>query len=96
MLVAVELNFSQPVLNVVEGLLLGDVVDQESANSTAVVGARDGSEVLLSCGVPDLQLDVLVVYLDGLGPEFHPDGDIVRETCLVLDELQHNARLSDA
>jgi hypothetical protein len=73
-----------------------DVVDEQGADGAAVVGTGDGAEVLLACGVPDLQFDGLVANGDGLGAELHPDGDVVRGPRLVLDELQHDAGLAHA
>ncbi len=52
----------------------GDVVDHEGAGGAAVVGARDSPESLLSCGVPDLQLDLLPGDLDDSRTELNADG----------------------
>ena len=49
------LNVSQPLGDVVEGVSVGDVVDQHDAHRAAVVGRRDGVEPLLTGGVPNLQ-----------------------------------------
>ena len=54
-LVGVLLNVSQPLGDVVEGLGVGDVVDQHDAHRAAVVGRRDGVEPLLTGGVPNLK-----------------------------------------
>ena len=56
-------NVPDPVLDVVEALLVGDVVDQHDAHGAAVVGGGDGAEPLLASCVPDLQLDLLPIQL---------------------------------
>ena len=60
----VLLDVADPVLDVVEALLVGDVVDEHDAHGPAVVGRGDGAEPLLAGRVPDLQLDLLPVKLD--------------------------------
>lgn len=47
------------------GLVLCDIVDEESSYGAAVVGARDCSVALLTGCIPDLRLDGLVVDGDG-------------------------------
>ena len=45
-------NVADPVLYIVEGLLVGDVVDEHDAHRSPVVGRRDRSEPLLTCRIP--------------------------------------------
>jgi hypothetical protein len=42
----------QPLLDVVEGVHVGDIVDDADAVGAAVVGGSDGSEALLAGGIP--------------------------------------------
>jgi hypothetical protein len=44
-----------------ERSLIGDVVYEENAHGTAIVGCRNGSETFLAGGIPDLQLDALAI-----------------------------------
>ncbi len=60
---------------------LCDVVDEERTCCAAVVAPGDGSEALLACGIPELELDALVSDLDEAARELDADG--VRG--LVLD-----------
>lgn len=48
----VSVDLLQPLLHVVERVHVGDIVDDADAVGTSVVGGGDGSETLLSCGVP--------------------------------------------
>lgn len=96
MLVPVHLHLLQPVFDVIERLLLGDIIDQQSSDGTPVVGPGDRPEILLPSGVPDLQLNVFIFDLDGLRPELNPDGHIVREPSFILYELEDDTRLSDS
>lgn len=51
-LCSVAVNFLQPLLDVVEGVHVGDIVDNADAVGTAVVGRGDGAETLLTGGIP--------------------------------------------
>ena len=65
-------NVPDPVLDVVEALLVGDVVDQHDAHGAAVVGRGDGAESLLPRSVPDLKLDLLSIQLYSSNLEINP------------------------
>ena len=56
------LDLLEPGGDIVEGLLLGDVVDQDDPVRALVVGRGDRLEALLPGRVPDVQLELLVVY----------------------------------
>ena len=68
----VLLDIPDPVLDVVEALLVGDVVDEHDAHRPAVVGRGDGAEPLLPGGVPDLKLDLLAIKLNSSNLEINP------------------------
>ena len=57
-------NIPDPVLDVVEALLVGDVVDQHDPHGPAIVGRGDRPEPLLSRRVPDLEFDLFAIELD--------------------------------
>ena len=57
----VSVNFVQPLLDIVEGIGVRDIVHDNNTVGTAVVGGGDGSETLLSGRIPNLQLDCLCV-----------------------------------
>jgi len=57
------LDVPDPVLDVIETLLVGDVVDEHDPHGPPVVGRGDGPEPLLARSVPYLQLDLLTVQL---------------------------------
>ena len=57
----VLLDIPDPVLDVVEALLVGDVVHQHDAHGAPVVGRGDSPEPLLTRRVPDLKLDLLSI-----------------------------------
>ena len=57
----VLLDVPDPVLDVVETLLVGDVVHQHDAHGAPVVGRGDSPEPLLTRRVPDLKLDLLSI-----------------------------------
>lgn len=71
----------EPLLHVGEGVAPRDVVDEQRAGGAAKVGLGDGAERLLAGGVPDLELDLLVVVRgvarDDAGAEFDAYSDVV-------------------
>ena len=78
----------QPAGDVLVGLVLGDVVDKESANGTTVVCAGDCAVALLAGGIPDLSLDGLVVDLDAAGGELDADSGLAVEVGFVAGETR--------
>ena len=53
-LASVSINLVQPLLHVVEGLVIGNVVYYDDAVSATIIRGGDGTESLLSRSVPDL------------------------------------------
>lgn len=85
----------QPPRHILESLMLGEVVDEEGADSATVVGRGDGPVSLLTCRVPDLGLDGLVVDLDATGGKFDADGGLAVEIELVACESREQVGLSN-
>ncbi len=56
-LVAVFVDFSQPGLNILEGLSVSDIIDKDDAVSSLVVRSSDSFEPFLAGSVPDLKLN---------------------------------------
>lgn len=78
----------QPARDVLVGLVLGDVVDEEGADRAAVVSAGDSTVALLAGGIPDLGLDGLVVDLDAAGGELDANGGLAVEVEFVAGETR--------
>ena len=57
----VSVNFVEPLLDIVEGFHVGDIVNHDNAVSSAVVRRRNGSEALLARRVPNLELDRFLI-----------------------------------
>ena len=64
----------EPPSDVLVGLVLADVVNEESAHGAAVVSRCDGTVTLLAGGIPYLSLDSLGVDLDRAGGELDTNG----------------------
>jgi len=54
----------EPLLDIIEGLIISDIIDNDDTMGSSVVGRGDGAETLLSSGIPDLKLDCLAVKLN--------------------------------
>lgn len=91
----VAVNLLQPLLDVVERVHIGHIVDDADAVGATVVGRCDGSETLLASSVPDLELHSLAIELDGSDFEVDTNGGDVRLGVSVICETQEQTRLSD-
>lgn len=86
----------QPARDILVGLVLGDVVDEQGAHRATVVGRSDGAVAFLTRGVPDLGLDGLGIDLDAASCEFDADGRLAVEVELVAGEPGEQVRFADA
>jgi hypothetical protein len=62
-----------PGYNVVVRPVVSDGIGEDDARSTLVVGLRDIAETLLSCGVPNLEFDLLILNLQHFYLEIDTD-----------------------
>ena len=93
--VAVLLHLLKPARQMSEGVTTCDVIDEEGTSSTAVVRACDALERLLTSGVPNLQLDIFLLDLDGTSAELDTNCQIVLLTEPLVCELKQQTRLAD-
>ncbi len=56
---------NSPVLNCIEGVLVSDVVHEQEAHGSSVIGCGDGTVALLPCCILHLhtQTNTFLVYL---------------------------------
>lgn len=86
----------QPSGDILVGLMLADVVDEESSDGATVVGRGDGAVAFLAGGIPDLGLDGFGVNLDAAGGELDADCRLAVEVEFVAGETREKVGLSDA
>lgn len=89
----------QPPRDVLIGLVLADVVDQQRTDGASVVCGGDGAVPLLTGGIPDLGLDGFGVNLNGARGKLDTDGRLRVQVELVARETAQevgftNARIS--
>jgi hypothetical protein len=60
--------------DVLKAELICEIEDKEDALAASVICAGDGSEAFLAGGIPNLELDVLGVDLDGFEAKVDADG----------------------
>lgn len=89
-------QFLEPSRDILVGLVLADVVNEQGSHSAAVVGGGNGAVSLLAGGIPDLGLDRLGVDLDGPGGELDTDGRLGVEVELVSSESAEKVGFSDS
>ena len=63
------LNLLHPVSDIIKGLFVSAVIDEDDAHSSFVIGLSDGSESLLASCVPNLQFNKLIINVDGFNLE---------------------------
>ena len=54
----------EPLLDIIERLVVCHVIDYDDAVRSSVVGGGDGTETFLPRSIPDLKLDCLTIKLD--------------------------------
>lgn len=73
----VTVDLCEPLLHVVEGLTVGDVIDKNNTVSTTVIGGSDGTEALLTSSIPNLKLHCLAINVYCTEAEINTDrGDV--------------------
>ena len=76
-LCSVALDLFDPACYILEGLLVIDGICEDDTGRSLVVSLSDVSKSLLSCCIPDLQLDFRVINVDGFEFEVHTNGGYV-------------------
>lgn len=74
-----------------EGIPTRNVVYEQGASSTTVIGSCDGAEGFLAGGVPDLEFDLFVVDCDHARTEFDTDGEVMYGLESLVCELEQEA-----
>jgi hypothetical protein len=64
----------EPLLDIVEGLLVSDIIHYNDSMRTAVIRGSNGTEAFLSGGIPNLKLDGLSIQLNGADLKVHTNG----------------------
>lgn len=93
--VSVLLDFFEPSGEVGECVPSRDVVDEECAGRTSVIRSRDRLKGFLASGVPDLQLNVFLLDLNGTSTKLNSDGQIVLLTESLIRELEEETGFSN-
>ena len=73
-LLSILVDLAHPVSNSSEGVSVSDVISHNDAMGTLVVARGDSREPLRSGSVPDLELDQLIVDVDGPNLEINSNG----------------------
>ena len=96
MRVTVHLDFIEPVFNMRKGFFPGNIIHEQGTDGTAVVGASDGSEILLTSCVPDLKLNILFLDRDCFSTELYSNSYIMSCAGFTLNKLEDDTRLADS
>ncbi len=84
------LHVVHPLLHALEGIAIGDVVDDNGDGSVSNVVGDEGLETFLSGRIPQLQTDGLVLEEDVLRDEVDSDGGALggeRGTCSLPSKM---------
>ena len=91
----VSINLVQPLFDIAEGFLVGNIIDNDNSVSAAVVRGCNGAESFLPGCVPDLELDCLSVQLDRSDFEVDTDRRNVGFGVSVIRESKEQTRFTD-
>ena len=86
----------QPSSDILVGVVLGDIVNQESTDSASVVSRSDRSITFLSSSIPNLGLDRLGINLNGTSRKLDTDSGFRVEVELVPGESTEKVGFTDA
>lgn len=64
-LACISVNFVEPLLYIVEGFVIGNIVDDNDSMCATVVWRCDCAEAFLARGIPDLKFDCFSIELNG-------------------------------
>jgi len=85
----------EPLFDIVEGLIVRHIVDNDDTMGSSVVGRSDGTETLLSSGIPDLKLDCLSVKLDSADFKINANGRNVRFRVGIIGKPEKQTGFTD-
>lgn len=91
--------FFQSLVDIVvarfDGGWVGEIEYANTALRAFIVGAGEGFELLLSCGVPDLQRIGFAINLYGIGFEIYADGGEIGCVECVFAESEEDGAFAD-
>jgi hypothetical protein len=93
--VSVVAKFFQPSCDIIISLVFADIVDEQSANSAAVICRSNSPVPLLACCIPNLGFDRLGINLKGPGSEFDTNGGLGIQVELISGKTAQQIRLSN-
>mmetsp|Transcript_21254 Transcript_21254/g.46125 ORF Transcript_21254/g.46125 Transcript_21254/m.46125 type:complete len:116 (+) Transcript_21254:571-918(+) len=85
----------EPLFDIVEGLIIGHVIDNNDTVGSSVVGRGDGAETFLSSGIPDLKLDCLTVQLNCTDFKINTNGRDVRLRVSIISKPKEKTRFTN-
>lgn len=88
-------EFFKPSIDVIVGLVLADIVDQERTDSTTVVCGGDCSVALLPSRIPDLSLDGFGIDLNRSSGKLHANCRLRVQVELVASESTQQIGFTD-
>lgn len=88
-------QFFQPPCHIVISLMLADIINEESADSTTVVGRGNSPVAFLTSSIPNLCLDSFGINLDGSGCKLHSYSGLAIEVEFVSGESAQKVGFSD-
>jgi len=85
----------QPGSQMIKGLAPSDIINKECASSVAIIAPSNRTELLLTCSIPNLQLNLLATDGDCAATKLDTDGQIMDRLETLVGELEKKATLTD-
>ena len=72
-----------------------NIIHEQCSGSASVIAAGNTFKGFLSSGIPDLQLNVLIINLHSATAEFDANGQVMLLAEALVSELQQQARFAN-
>ena len=81
----VLINFTHPLRDFGERITISDIISDDDTMSTLIITTSDGLEPLLTCSIPNLQLDGLSINVNSSNFEVDTNGwhEIIIENVIL-------------
>ena len=91
----ISINFVKPLLDIVEGLLVRDIVHHNDSMGTTVIRRGNRTETFLSSGIPNLKLDGLSIQLNGADLKVDTNGRNVGFRVGIVGKSKEQTRFTN-
>ena len=94
-LCSVLFNVTDPGTDILEGLFISDIINQQDTHRTTIIRGGNGTETFLASGIPNLEFNTLPVEVNGLDFEIDTNGSNKGGGEGIVGETKEETRLTN-